>query len=534
MNPYTSLWTGVRDGDGPREFHLVLLDNGRTAALADEVGRQALRCIRCSACLNVCPVYSRVGGHAYESVYPGPDRRDPHPTAVGNGGGRVAALRVVAVRGVRRRLPGEDRDPAAAGAPARARAGRGAAVDPEKVAMRGLYRAFVDPRGLRARAAAGPLAASRPLARDGRHHPGAGAARGLDDVARPAGAGAGELPGLVAAKARSSPKRARQVTADQATRFRQLSVNRASAGASRKRAGCRPPPRVRPCSRASRAALAGAPAAPEPAARVPHPGRAQRNETIALFAERVAEYKATVHRLSERAIAATRGTSICDDRGARRLGVPPGLPAEWRPEASGARRGRRPRPHELDGLDGALTGGRRRRSPRPAPSCWTAGPPRAGARSRSFPTCTSAWCAAGRSSGSCPRPSNGSSPPCASAARLPWCRGRRPHRTSSSTGWRGPRAADLARTVVEIEMLPGHVRTVFLRHHRLRGDGARPPRPRGASPPGARGHPPRPPAWPRPQAGAAAGGGGRSTARHRAAPARQRQRRGGSRRYRRG
>ena len=72
MNPYTSFWTGVREGDGPREFHLVLLDNGRTRALADELGRQALRCIRCSACLNVCPVYARVGGHAYESVYPGP------------------------------------------------------------------------------------------------------------------------------------------------------------------------------------------------------------------------------------------------------------------------------------------------------------------------------------------------------------------------------------------------------------------------------------------------------------------------------
>jgi L-lactate dehydrogenase complex protein LldF len=72
MNPYTSFWTGVTDGDGPREFHLVLLDNGRSSVLADEVGRQALRCIRCSACLNVCPVYSRTGGHAYDSVYPGP------------------------------------------------------------------------------------------------------------------------------------------------------------------------------------------------------------------------------------------------------------------------------------------------------------------------------------------------------------------------------------------------------------------------------------------------------------------------------
>jgi len=72
MNPYTSTWTGVSPGDGPQEIHVVLLDNGRTRALADEVGRQALRCIRCSACLNVCPVYERVGGHAYGSVYPGP------------------------------------------------------------------------------------------------------------------------------------------------------------------------------------------------------------------------------------------------------------------------------------------------------------------------------------------------------------------------------------------------------------------------------------------------------------------------------
>jgi L-lactate dehydrogenase complex protein LldF len=72
MNPYTSLWTGVYEGDGPQEFHLVLLDNGRTQVLADIVGRQALNCIRCSACLNICPVYERTGGHAYHSVYPGP------------------------------------------------------------------------------------------------------------------------------------------------------------------------------------------------------------------------------------------------------------------------------------------------------------------------------------------------------------------------------------------------------------------------------------------------------------------------------
>ena len=72
MNPYTSMWTGVTPGDGPQDVHVVLVDNGRTNALADPQGRPALRCIRCSACLNICPVYERVGGHAYGSVYPGP------------------------------------------------------------------------------------------------------------------------------------------------------------------------------------------------------------------------------------------------------------------------------------------------------------------------------------------------------------------------------------------------------------------------------------------------------------------------------
>ena len=86
MNPYTSFWTGVsRSGDGPQEFHLVLMDNGRTDVLADEIGRQALNCIRCSACLNVCPVYERTGGHAYNSVYPGPIGAILTPQLVGIG-----------------------------------------------------------------------------------------------------------------------------------------------------------------------------------------------------------------------------------------------------------------------------------------------------------------------------------------------------------------------------------------------------------------------------------------------------------------
>src|SRR5690606_38385422 len=72
LDPYTSVWPGVTPGDRPQKYRLVLADKRRTARLADKVRRHALRCIRCSACLNVCPVYERTGGHPYGSVYPGP------------------------------------------------------------------------------------------------------------------------------------------------------------------------------------------------------------------------------------------------------------------------------------------------------------------------------------------------------------------------------------------------------------------------------------------------------------------------------
>ena len=72
MNPYTSLWTGVTAGDGPQSFHVVLLDNERSSILAKAKQRQTLKCIRCAACMNACPVYRQTGGHAYGSVYPGP------------------------------------------------------------------------------------------------------------------------------------------------------------------------------------------------------------------------------------------------------------------------------------------------------------------------------------------------------------------------------------------------------------------------------------------------------------------------------
>ena len=74
LTSYQSLLTGPEpeEGEGPRELHLVLLDNGRAELLREAVMRQTLACIRCGACLNACPVYRAIGGHAYGSVYPGP------------------------------------------------------------------------------------------------------------------------------------------------------------------------------------------------------------------------------------------------------------------------------------------------------------------------------------------------------------------------------------------------------------------------------------------------------------------------------
>lgn len=75
LSSYVSLLLGPRrrrEPDGADEFHLVLLDNGRTRILADEELRESLRCIRCGACLNTCPVYLKIGGHAYGWVYSGP------------------------------------------------------------------------------------------------------------------------------------------------------------------------------------------------------------------------------------------------------------------------------------------------------------------------------------------------------------------------------------------------------------------------------------------------------------------------------
>ncbi len=85
MSVYTTLSTGPRrpeDPDGPEEYHVILLDNGRSSMLAGEFS-EMLRCIRCGACMNHCPVYQAVGGHAYGWVYPGPMGAVLTPSLIG-------------------------------------------------------------------------------------------------------------------------------------------------------------------------------------------------------------------------------------------------------------------------------------------------------------------------------------------------------------------------------------------------------------------------------------------------------------------
>ena len=87
LTVYTNVITGPRregDPDGPSELHVVLVDNGRSNMLRGEL-EEILYCIRCGACLNACPVYQEIGGHAYGSVYPGPVGAVFTPGAFGMG-----------------------------------------------------------------------------------------------------------------------------------------------------------------------------------------------------------------------------------------------------------------------------------------------------------------------------------------------------------------------------------------------------------------------------------------------------------------
>ena len=130
FSSYTTISTGPRrpgDLDGPEQYHVVLLDNGRTELLGGEF-QDMLRCLRCAACLNHCPVYVAVGGHAYGWVYPGPMGAVLTPALVGVGRGRPSAERLDLLRALRERLSGQD--PAAQDDAALARAGIRSAAAP--------------------------------------------------------------------------------------------------------------------------------------------------------------------------------------------------------------------------------------------------------------------------------------------------------------------------------------------------------------------------------------------------------------------
>jgi iron-sulfur cluster protein len=342
MNPYTSFWSGVSAGDGPQEFHLVLLDNGRTDVLADEVGRQALRCIRCSACLNVCPVYARTGGHAYESVYPGP----------------IGAILTPQLKGMReaRSLPYASSlcgacyevCPVAIDIPRVLVHLRGKVVDtepswkPEKAAMKAMYRAFSSRRAFE-RAQKAARLGSRPLARGGRiqHMPWPMSGWTMTrDLAEP-------------------PKETfrdwwKRERGDQPSGLRLKRIAPQTSPKSAPARGPEPGDARTTILGRIRSALED-----NPTVEVPRGYRIRsersRDEIVDLFAERIGEYRASVHRANAEEVGDVV-ERLCGEREARRIVVPGGLPEAWRPPGVELVRDDDLGAHDLDSLDGALTG----------------------------------------------------------------------------------------------------------------------------------------------------------------------------------
>jgi L-lactate dehydrogenase complex protein LldF len=366
LNPYTSVWSGTSarttggegaGSDGPREFHLVLLDNGRVQTLADELGRQALRCIRCSACLNVCPVYARVGGHAYGSVYPGPigailtpqlrgienARSLPYASSLCGACGEVCPVKIEIPRLLTHLRARE--------VASRRR------LDPETLTMRALFHTFSSrPRYERAQKLA--RAAARPFGSSISHAPppltGWTTSR---DLPVPAKETFREW-----WRRTRGPAAARRTPPTETVSY--LSTHDVHKYDTIPAKAANPPLEMGGDARADilhriRSALANA--APRD---IPRNYRTEderdRDEIVTVFAERVAEYRATVHRAAESEVAATV-ERIAEEAGTRRIGIPADLPQDWRPDGpagSGVEliEDASLSVPELDALDGALTG----------------------------------------------------------------------------------------------------------------------------------------------------------------------------------
>ncbi len=353
MSPYTSVWTGATPGNGPSEFHLVLVDNGRTRALADPIGRQALRCIRCAACLNVCPVYERVGGRAYGSVYPGPIGAVLTPQLDGVASGRVEATLPFAST-----LCGACAEvcPVRIDIPRLLVHLRGRAVDehrgahPEPVAMVAAAYTMSSPRrfgravklgGLvgkvlgRGRALAGlPGPAGRWAS--GRDLPQVGAQSFRDWWASERGGRSGTAPLPVAeplqrGRGAGGPDGAR--TASGAVQLRQAlawlrpTMQQRAPGVARQvvlegRDGV---------MGAISSALVSAPFVPVEVPRhYTHDAGAVAGELLALFVERVAEYRATARVVGGGDVGAAVAEAL-ERTGSRRVIVPSDLPEAWLP-----------------------------------------------------------------------------------------------------------------------------------------------------------------------------------------------------------
>jgi L-lactate dehydrogenase complex protein LldF len=399
LNPYTSIWSGTAartaggegaGSDGPREFHLVLLDNGRVQTLADEVGRQALRCIRCSACLNVCPVYARVGGHAYGSVYPGPigailtpqlrgienARSLPYASSLCGACGEVCPVKIEIPRLLTHLRARE--------VASRRR------LDPEKLTMRALFHTFSS-RSRYERAQKLARTAARPFGSKISNAPpplaGWTTSRDLPTPAkesfrewwrrtRGSGTGEGAPAGASHPEARTAGTMsafsphigANADTVSYLGPHNGQKYDTVAASGPEAPAGPGGDARTDILHRI-RSALADA-APPDVPRNYRTKDERERDEIVTVFAERVAEYRATVHRVAEAEVGETV-ERIAEEAGARRIGIPGDLPEEWRRGGSaeeGSSGVAGPGAalqlvedaslsvQDLDALDGALTG----------------------------------------------------------------------------------------------------------------------------------------------------------------------------------